>query len=246
MRLDPQDDYLRHGREAAIAWLQARGRPADPKQLSLKDRLQFAAHFMATYARIVREAVRAYDANHLILGPRFNVHGSQFENPWFWPAVGPYLDVVAVNYYNLWGPQREDILAWSESMQKPLMLTEWYAKAADAPGLANIHGAGWLVRTQEDRARYYQHFLLAAFETPALVGVHYFKYMDDPMESVALDSAGGANKGLYTSTGEPWEALQRRAEAVNQQAYRLIDFFDHRPPPSAPVGRPGSAAGAKD
>ena len=108
------------------------------------------------------------------------------------------------------------------------MLTEWYAKAEDAPGLANTNGAGWLVHTQQDRALYYQHFLLAALETPSLVGVHYFKYLDDPKESKALDSAGGANKGLYTADGQPWEALLRRAEAVNTQVYGLIDFFDRR------------------
>lgn len=228
MKLDQNDAYLSFGRAEAIRWLSERGRPTDPKRFNLKDRLEFVAHFMATYARLVNEAIRHYDKNHLILGPRFNVHASQFENPWFWPAVAPWIDVVAVNYYNLWGPQVEEIQAWCDAMNRPVMLTEWYSKAGDAPGLSNVNGAGWFVRTQEDRALYYQHFLLAAFETRSLVGVHYFKYMDDPKESVALDSAGGANKGMYTSKGEPWEALQRRAKAVNNQAYRLIDFFDTR------------------
>jgi hypothetical protein len=228
LSLDPNDDYLRHGRAAAEAWLKARGRPADAKQLSLKDRLEFIAYFMATYSRIVHDAIRLYDRNHLILGSRLDEHPSQFDNPWLWPAIGPWIDVSSVNYYGLWGPQGEDIRAWSEAMGKPVMLTEWYAKAQDARGLANVNGAGWLVRTQEDRALYYQHFMLAALETPSLVGVHYFKYLDDPKESKALDSAGGANKGLYSADGEPWVALLRRAQAVNTEAYRLIDFFDRR------------------
>ena len=228
LRLDPKDDYLRHGREAAEAWLKSRGRPNDQKQFSLKDRLEFIAYFMGMYSRIVHDAIRQYDHNHLILGSRLDEHPSQFDNPWLWPAIGPWIDVSSVNYYGLWGPQAEDIRAWSEAMGKPVMLTEWYAKAEDAPGLANVNGAGWLVHTQEDRALYYQHFMLAALETPSLVGAHYFKYLDDPRESKALDSAGGANKGLYTADGQPWEALQRRAQAVNTQAYRLIDFFDRR------------------
>jgi hypothetical protein len=228
LQLDPKDDYLRHGREAAEAWLKARGRPLDPQQLTLKDRLEFIAYFMSTYSRIVHDALRLHDRNHLILGSRVDEHPSQFDNPWLWPAIGPWLDVASVNYYGLWGPQGDEIRAWSEAMGKPVMLTEWYAKAQDAPGLANTSGAGWLVHTQEDRARYYQHFLLAALETPSLVGVHYFKYLDDPKESKALDSAGGANKGLYSADGEPWVALLRRAQAVNNQSYRLIDFFDHR------------------
>ena len=181
---------------------------------------------MATYSRIVHDAIRLHDHNHLILGSRLDEHPSQFDNPWLWPAIGPWIDVSSVNYYGLWGPQGEDIRAWSEAMGKPVMLSEWYAKAQDAPGLANVGGAGWLVRTQEDRALYYQHFMLAALETPSLVGVHYFKYLDDPKESKTLNSSGGSNKGLYSADGEPWVALLRRAQAVNTEAYRLIDFFD--------------------
>lgn len=228
LRLPADDPYFRPGRAAALAWLAAEGRPAVPAQLTLKDRYRFIAHVFSTYTRIVHDAIRAVDRNHLILGPRCNVHRGQFDNPWFWPAIGPWIDVVAVNYYALWGPQRDEIQEWSEAMQRPLMLTEWYAKALDAPGLANTNGAGWLVRTQADRAKYYQHFVLAACDTPALVGFHYFKYADDGADSVALDSAGGANKGLYHADGSPWVELQDAARAVNRQVYPLLDFFAER------------------
>lgn len=228
LRLSADDPYLRHGRLAAQAWLAAEGLPNDPAQLTLKDRYRFIAHVFATYARIVHDAVRAVDRNHLIFGPRYNNHRGQFDNPWFWPAVGPWIDVVAVNYYALWGPQREEIQEWSAATQRPIILTEWYSKAADAPGLANTSGAGWFVRTQADRAKYYQHFVLAACETTALVGFHYFKYMDDDSDSVALDSAGGANKGICRADGSPWVELQDAARAVNRQVYPLIDFFEQR------------------
>ncbi len=183
----------------------------------------------------MHDAVRAVDRNHLILGPRYNNHRGQFDNPWFWPAVGSWIDVVAVNYYALWGPQREEIQEWSAATQRPIILTEWYSKAADAPGLANTNGAGWLVRTQADRAKYYQPFVLAACETPALVGFHYFKYLDDDSDSVALDSAGGANKGICRADGALWVELQDAARAVNRQVYPLIDFFAQRQRPKPPV-----------
>ncbi len=239
LRLPAEDPYLRHGRAAAHAWLAAEGLPADPARLTLKDRYRFIAHVFATYARIVHDAIRAVDGHHLIFGPRFNNHRGQFDNPWFWPAVGPWIDVVAVNYYALWGPQRDEIQEWSTATKRPIILTEWYSKAADAPGLANTNGAGWFVRTQADRAKYYQHFVLAACETPALVGFHYFKYLDDDSDSVALDSAGGANKGICRADGSPWAELQDAAGAVNRQVYPLIDFFGQRqrqrPTPPAAV-----------
>lgn len=228
LRLPASDPYLGPGRAAALAWLQARGRSADPKQLTKEDRYAFIAYLFETYLRIVHDAIRAVDPHHLILGPRFNVHRGQFDNPAFWRAVGPWLDVAAVNYYSEWGPQRDQIQAWSEAMQRPVMLTEWYAKAMDAPKLANTNGAGWVVHTQADRAKYYQHFALAAFETPALVGFHYFKFADDDADSVALDSAGGANKGMFKADGTPWPELQAAAREVNRQLYPLLDFFDAR------------------
>ncbi len=228
LKLPETDPYLRHGRAAALAWLAAEGRPADPAQLTRKDRYRFIAYVFGTYARIVHEAIRGVDRQHLIFGSRYNVHRGQFDNPWFWTAVAPWIDVAAVNYYALWGPQPEEIQEWSAAMQRPVMLTEWYAKALDAPGLANTKGAGWLVRTQLDRARYYQHFVLAAAETPALVGVHYFKFLDDDADSVALDSAGGANKGMWRADGSPWPELQAAAREVNTQIYPLLDFFAAR------------------
>jgi hypothetical protein len=232
LKLDPADPYLKYGRAAALAWLAERGLPAEPAAFTLRVRYEFIAYVFGTYSRIAHDAVRACDPNHLILGSRFATRRGQFDNPWFWRAIGPWMDVVAVNYYSQWGPQRDEISQWGADGGKPIVFSEWYAKAMDAPGLANAKGAGWLVRTQEDRGLYYQHFALAAMELPAVVGIHYFKYLDDPAESVALDAAGGANKGLYTSRGEPWVPLQRRARAVNTNLYPLLDFFTARARPN--------------
>jgi hypothetical protein len=135
---------------------------------------------------------------------------------------------VSVNYYGQWGPQADEFADWEAWADKPILITEWYAKAMDVPGLANTHGAGWLVRTQEDRARYYQHFTLAALELRNVVGWHLFKYLDDPAESKALDSAGGANKGMFDVYGKPYEPLLERARALNREAYPLTKFFDAR------------------
>jgi len=240
LRLDGTKPYFAPLRAAAEAWLSARGETTDPAKLTARDRFEFIGHVFGTYARIVHDAIRRHDKNHLILGSRYHDRTSQHHNPFFWSAVAPYIDVAAVNYYKIWGPQREDIDGWSAAMNRPILLTEWYSKALDAPGLSNKAGAGWLVHTQEDRAAFYQHFALAAMETPSLVGFHYFKYLDDPATSTNLDSAGGKNAGLYTADGAPWTVLNNAARAVNRLAYPLMDFFDSRRepakvPPEAPA-----------
>lgn len=225
---DPQDADQRHGREAAAAWLTARNGTIDTTRITKRDRYEFLAYAFERYYRIVMPIVRKHDPNHLYLGSRLNYHSGQFDNPWFWRMLAPFHDVVSVNYYNQWGPQAADCADWAAWAGKPILITEWYAKALDVQELANTHGAGWLVRTQEDRARYYQHFALGCLEEPTIVGWHFFKYLDDPAESKALDAAGGANKGMFDLQGRPYPALFDRAGAVNREAYPLIRFFDGR------------------
>jgi hypothetical protein len=213
------------GRKAAAVWLASRKNPDKP---TLRDRYEFIAFAFERYYRIVTKAIRKYDRNHLYLGSRINYHQGEFDNPWFWKMLAPYHDVVSVNYYAYWGPQHAQFADWAKWGGRPILITEWYAKAMDVPGLANTHGAGWLVRTQEDRARYYQHFALNALELKNIVGWQFFKYLDDPKESVALDNAGGANKGMCDIHGQPHKPLLDRARAVNREAYPLIEFFDER------------------
>jgi len=228
LALDASNPDTRDGREAAAAWLAARKGAGAAAPIGKRDRYEFIAFAFERYYRIVTAAIRRHDTNHLYLGSRVNYSSGQFDNPWFWKALAPTHDVVSVNYYGQWGPQAEQFADWEAWAGRPVLLTEWYAKAMDVPNLANTHGAGWLVRTQEDRGRFYQHFALAALEIPSIVGWHFFKYLDDPPESKALDNAGGANKGMFDVTGAPHVPLLDRARAVNREVYPLIRFLDGR------------------
>lgn len=228
LALDAANPDLKPNRDAAAEWLNSRHGSSDPKSITQYDRYQFIAYAFERYYRIVTRAIRKYDANHLYLGSRLNYASGEFDNPFLWKALAPYHDVVSVNYYGGWGPDPAQLAEWEEWGGRPILFTEWYAKAMDVPGLANRLGAGWLVRTQEDRGRYYQHFALACLEAPNVVGWHFFKYSDDPAESKALDSAGGANKGMFNLEGRPYQPLLDRARAINAEVYPLIEFFQAR------------------
>ena len=225
---DVSNPDLKPGYDAAAAWLMARKGSIDTKDLTRRDRYEFIAYAFGRYYSIVTPIVRKYDPNHMYLGSRINYSTGEFDNPWFWKMLAPYHDVVSVNYYHRWGPQGDELAEWAAWADRPILFTEWYAKAMDVPNLANTRGAGWLVRTQEDRARYYQHFTLGALEQKSVVGWHFFKYLDDPPESKALDNMGGANKGMFDVTGKPYAPLLERARAVNREVYPLIRFFDAR------------------
>jgi hypothetical protein len=228
LALDATNADLKPNRDAAAEWLKSRHGSTDSKTITAYDRYQFIAYAFERYYRIVTKAIREFDTNHLCLGSRLNYATGEFDNPYFWKAIAPYHDVISVNYYTNWGPDPALLADWEQWAGRPILFTEWYAKAMDVPGLANRLGAGWLVRTQEDRARYYQHFALGCLEAPNVVGWHFFKYADDPSESKALDSAGGTNKGMFDLEGRPYLPLLDRARAVNFEVYPLIEFFQKR------------------
>ncbi len=226
LALDVTNPDLKPGHDAAVAWLTARRGNADLAGVGRRDRLAFIAYVFERYYQVVSQAIRRHDPNHLYIGSRINL-SSQFDNPLFMQMVAKYVDVISVNYYGVWGPDLDQMARWYATSGKPVIISEWYAKAEDT-GLANAKGAGWLVHTQQDRADFYQHFTLGLLESGTCVGWHWFKYHDDPAESTHLDSAGGVNKGMFTQELKPHETLLNAARAVNQQAYPLAEFFDAR------------------
>ena len=115
---------------------------------------------------------------------------------------------------------------WSRESGRPILITEWYVKGADS-GLPNNSGAGWIVKSQQDRGRFYQHFTLGLLESKVCVGWHWFKYIDnDPSEPNTEPSNRDSNKGIVTSRYEPYPALLDAMKPLNDRVYSLTDYFD--------------------
>ena len=149
---------MKYNVEEAKRWLfKRKGRPAGIADINDQDRAEFLGHMFDRYFKLTTTAIRKDDPNHLCLGSRF--HGTATRLPVVFKAAGKYLDVVSVNYYNKWTPDPQRMAMWVKESEKPFMITEWYAKGVDS-GLANTSGAGWLVKTQKDRARFYHNFSL--------------------------------------------------------------------------------------
>lgn len=211
----------------AKRWLSKRkGRTAGLADVTDRDRVEFIGHMFDRYFKLTTAAIRKYDPNHLCLGSRF--HGTATRLPTVFKAAGKYLDVVSVNYYHGWTPDPERMAMWVKESGKPFMITEWYAKGADS-GLANTTGAGWLVRTQKDRALFYQNFSLGLMESKNCVGWHWFKYVDnDPNDTSVDPSNRNSNKGVVTFDYKPYTELLDEMERLNDNVYSLIDYFDDK------------------
>ncbi|MEO5912998.1 MAG: hypothetical protein ABIS50_02115 [Luteolibacter sp.] len=223
LKLPPEDP----GRKAVNEWLTER-RKEHPEEKGITDgmRREFLGYVTDRYLSITTSAIRKYDPNHLCLGPRFT--GQALSSKSLFQAAGRHLDVIAVNYYHAWSPDPVQTGQWTEWSGKPYIVTEWYAKGMDS-GMPNTTGAGWVVKTQEDRGNFYQNFTLGLLESGGCVGWHWFKYRDnDPNAKGADPSNLDSNKGIVNLKLEPYPPLVKAMAELNRQVYSLAEYFDRK------------------
>ncbi|MFM2171048.1 MAG: hypothetical protein RI957_1277 [Verrucomicrobiota bacterium] len=215
------------GHQTAWKWLRARrGEKITAKDIKSSDQSAFLEFMAERYFRIVAASIKKHDPNHLYLGSRF--HGSALRLPEIFRAAGRHADVISVNYYHAWTPDAKRLDMWSREANKPVIITEWYAKGVDS-GMGNTSGAGWLVKTQRDRGLFYENFTLGLLSSKSCVGWHWFKYIDnDPADRKADPSNTDSNKGMLSNRYEPYRPLLESMKAINSRAYGIIDRFDHR------------------
>lgn len=194
--------------EAAVQFMASHGGGRPTKN----DDKEFLQLVVSEYYRKVAAAIRKHDPNHLFLGSRF--HGQALSSSAVFLGAGPYADIISANYYHHWTPDNNRIENWAKMSGKPILITEWYAKAADS-GLSNKSGAGFPVQTQSDRAEFYQNFTLNLLQNPACVGWHWFKYRD------GTDN----NPGIVNAQGVPYTNLLNSMKAINIQVYPLTEIL---------------------
>lgn len=224
--LDALDRYLTlpendPGRKAADAFVAERKLKADA--LTDGDRQAFMALAAERYFSIVSGALRKYDPNHLILGPRF--HSTDHRNAALLATASKHIDVVGYNLYNVWTPGSDLMGRLSVGGTTPVLISEFYAKADDV-GLGNVDGAGWWVRTQRDRGAFYQNFTLGLLESKAAVGWHWFKYIDGDPAMPSGVNLNDSNKGIVSNRFVPYPALLDSMRQLNASRYEVIDYFD--------------------
>ena len=95
--------------------------------------------------------------------------------------------------------------------------------------MENKTGAGWLVKTQNDRGIHYQNFCMELLKAPNCVGWHWFRYQDnDPTDLSADESNRDSNKGLVSYQYKPYLPLLEKMKVLNLNKYELIKYFDNK------------------
>ena len=237
LRLPASDPIYHYSYACAWTWLVNMTGKEYPTEADVDQEMMdlFVGFVYDRFYSLATTAIRKYDPNHMILGSRM-LHGV-ISKPWVLRFASLHLDCLTINWYGEWDIPVEDLKLASENANMPLMVTEFYTKAMDS-GLENTRGAGWVVKTQQDRADFYQCYTLRLLECKNFVGWHWFQYIDnDPDPSVIYTTKDGvkvwrdqssidANKGLVSNTHEPYAPLVESMAEINKNVYKLIEHFD--------------------
>ena len=213
---------------AAKKWLDERkNKDADLTDITQEDRFAFSGFYFETYMKKVTASLKKYDPNHMYLGCRFNQQENQeLTNPEIFKVAGKYMDVISINHYRKWEPDAVQMNNWEKWSCKPFLITEWYIKGEDS-GLKNNTGAGWLVKTQQDRGYFYQNFVLNLLKSKNCVGWHWFTYQDNDPKNLKTDSSNrDSNKGIVDSHLNHYEPLLKQMKILNDQIFNVINYYD--------------------
>ncbi|MEI6749733.1 MAG: agarase [Bacteroidales bacterium] len=221
------DEYLSVGNEndsnymAALYWLKLSGKSPDQINDSLRN--SFLGFVADRYYKVVSSAIRMHDPAHMFLGSR--LHGRPKHNEGIIKAAGRYADIISINYYGQWEPSQKHFDEWSAWTDRPILITEFYTKGDDS-GLGNVSGAGWRVKTQNDRGVFYENFCLKLLQMNNCVGWHWFRYMDnDPTDKTADPSNSDSNKGIVDNNYQYYNPLINHMRLLNMNRYKLIKYF---------------------
>lgn len=160
------------------------------------------------YFETVATALKKADPNHLYIGSR--LHGRCINESVLRASAA--CDVVSINYYHRWNPEKDRTSEWEEWSGRPFLVGEFYAmKVADK--MTKADGAGFRVLNHEDAGLFYHTYTAGLLrDIPSCVGWHWFKYADDTPEW---------QKGIVSKEGEVHKILVEAMKTINEQAYSL-------------------------
>lgn len=155
------------------------------------------------YLEVVNAAVRRHDPNHLHLGIRFG--GTPPDDV---IALARGFDVYSMNKYR-WAPPREFIDRCHAITQLPILIGEFHFGVPErglAPGLVQA-------MNQTERGVAYSYYVENAAAHPAIVGAHWYQWIDQP--ATGRRDGENYNIGWIDVTDRPYPELVAAARATH-------------------------------
>jgi hypothetical protein len=207
------------GREPELAELIINSSPS-AMQKAMKDylsgsdtperRKEFIYLSYTRFLKIVCSAIKKYDPNHLNLGFRLGgVNPDEMIS-----ASKEYFDVFSINIYD-YVPKKEMIQNIYDLTGLPVIIGEFHFGIPGhglAPGLAQT-------KNLEERAVAYRYYVENAAAHPALIGTHWFQWIDQPVTG----RFDGENYqiGFVDVTDRPYQDMVNAAREIFRNLYSV-------------------------
>jgi hypothetical protein len=179
-------------------------------------RREFVEHAIERFIETVNAAIRKHDPNHLNLGLRFGSRPSEAML-----RASRDFDVFSMNSYG-YEVNREAVDAAIRVTNKPVLIGEFHF---GTPGRGLAAG---LVQTknQAERGAAYRYYVENAAANPAIVGVHWFQWTDEP--NTGRFDGENYNIGMVDVTDRPYQELVDAMKAAHR---RLFDVHSGKESP---------------
>lgn len=187
--------------------------PPDPRTgptALQQDATEFAGRILDRFYRVCCGAVRALDPARLLLGARF--YSVSMPEPYL--RACRVFDVVSFNCYQR-VPPTDAVARMAALTGRPTMIGEFHF------GVCGRGMSGALITVPDDAARgqAYATFVRAAATDPAIVGAHWFQWVDEPV--TGRFDGEDYNIGLVDVTDVPYAGLIAGAHQAHVEMYRL-------------------------
>jgi hypothetical protein len=178
-------------------------------------RKAFVYETFSRFLSIVNAAVKKHDPNHLNLGLRYG--GTPPDDI---IKASMDFDVFSLNIYGYDATAK--LRRVYELTGLPIIIGEFHFGTPGrglAPGLAQT-------RNQEERGAAYRYYVENAAAHPALIGTHWFQWMDQP--PTGRNDGENYNIGFLDVTDRPYTEL---TEASKETFRRILDVHSGKVPP---------------
>lgn len=203
-------------REAELVNVVLKG-DATPMQAALKKfleagdtperRKEFVFETYSRFIDIVNKAIKKHDPNHLNMGLRF---GGSAPEEIIRASTG--FDVFSFNSYG-YTVNPDNIRRFYDITGLPMIIGEFHFGVPGrglAPGLAQVI-------SQEERGAAYSYYVENAAAHPALIGTHWFQWIDQPC--TGRNDGENYNIGFVDVTDRPYAELVKASQETFGRLY---------------------------
>lgn len=180
-------------------------------------RIQFVYDTYLKFVSLVNSSMKKHDPNHLNLGLRFG--GSAHDG--IIRASKDAFDVFSLNVYG-YSISNDLLQRIYELSELPIVVGEFHFGTPGrglAPGLAQVSN-------QAERGAAYRYYVENAASHPAVIGTHWFQWLDQP--STGRNDGENYNIGFVDVTDRPYNEF---IEGVKETHRRLADVHSGKVPP---------------